>query len=137
MISDQINRFLKNLFGRFVSIAAIRSAKTDISIVQYNRESQLPDKRMYGNQLQDVIFHKHVLETFISLIFMVCLTRLHVMSLAALEPGGNLPGWNAVVVRSGPGDVETEAGGSVSGGQWYVWLGVQPRSSQSTLAAPG
>ena len=29
------------------------------------------------------------------------------------EPGGNLPGWDAAMVRSGPGDVETEAGGSV------------------------
>ena len=47
MISDQINCFVKSLFGRFVSIAAIRSAKTDISTVQYNRESQLPDKNLF------------------------------------------------------------------------------------------
>ena len=33
------------------------------------------------------------------------------------ELGGNLPGWDAAVMRSGPGDVETEAGGSVLGGQ--------------------
>ena len=37
-------------------------------------------------ELQDVIFRKHVslLETSISLIFLVCLTHLHVMRLAAL-----------------------------------------------------
>ena len=47
VISDQINRFLRSLFGRVVSIAAIKSAKTDISTVQYNRESQLPDKSLF------------------------------------------------------------------------------------------
>ena len=33
------------------------------------------------------------------------------------EPGGNLPGWDAAMVRSGPGDVKTKARESVPGGR--------------------
>ena len=43
---------------------------------------------------------------------------------------GNLPGWDAAVVRSGPGDVETAAEGSVPVGRWgaWAWRAVTSRS---------
>ena len=46
------------------------------------------------------------------------LTRAVATSL--VSPVSTLPCWDAAMVRSGPGNVETEAGGSVPGGRWGV-----------------
>lgn len=43
VISSQMSTFLKKLFGKFVTIGAIKSA-TDITVVQFNREDQLNGK---------------------------------------------------------------------------------------------
>jgi hypothetical protein len=42
-ISAQIVKFLKNLFGKFVTIQAITDARNDITNVSY-KEEQLPGK---------------------------------------------------------------------------------------------
>ena len=42
VIIDQINSFLRNLFGRFLKVAAIKQAGADISSIDYtNNENQL------------------------------------------------------------------------------------------------
>ena len=47
VICDQINGFLKSQFAWFVSVAAVRRAKTDISTVQCSRENQVPDTSLF------------------------------------------------------------------------------------------
>ena len=41
VVSEQMGSFLKKLFGKFVTISAVRDA-ADITSVQYSRENQLP-----------------------------------------------------------------------------------------------
>ncbi len=44
VVSEQMGSFVKKLFGKFVTIRAIRDA-TDITSIHYSRECQLPGRQ--------------------------------------------------------------------------------------------
>ena len=64
VLSDQIDRFFLRvcLELRFVSIAAIKRAKTDISTIQFTVENQLPETSLFIGIITRQVLNR-VLET--------------------------------------------------------------------------